>query len=339
MRQFLDSTNVLDDGPELLRRIKRDGYLFICGLLPAETLRDLRMQFLAIAEEAGWLMPGTPLEDGIANLEAFCVEPQPTYRAVYLRMYHLEAFHALPHHPNLMGLFQRMLGGPILLHPRIIGRVIFPCNPEKEDFTTPAHQDYPHIQGSPDTYAAWFPLSDCPQELGGLIVAEGSHTEGVRDFRPAFGAGGLEVTDPLTDTWASDHFKLGDVLIHNNLTVHKALPNVTDRLRISMDCRYQRVDEPINIECTELDSNLLTWEGIYSRWCSLDLQYYWHRWNLKTVPFDRSFHERRDALAFEAAVNHDTRSISTLQRIIAFDPSPAKRERAQELLVALTNSS
>jgi hypothetical protein len=339
MRNFQDSTDVLDNGAELQRRMARDGYLFIRGLFEPEMLRDVRLQLLAIAKEAGWLMPGTPLEEGIANPEAFCVEPQPNYRAVYYRMYHLETFHALPHHPNLMGLFDRMLGGPILLHPRIIGRVIFPRYPHKEDFTTPAHQDYPHIQGTPYTYAAWFPLSDCPRELGGLSVAKGSHTSGVRDFQLAFGAGGLEVTDPLTDAWAGGNFKLGDVLIHNSLTVHKGLPNVSDRLRVSMDCRFQRADEPINVECIELDGNPLTWESVYSGWCSTDLQYYWRRWELKTVPFDRSFHERRDALALEAAAHSDPRSISTLQRIIAFDPNPAKRERAQKLLTALSSSS
>jgi ectoine hydroxylase-related dioxygenase (phytanoyl-CoA dioxygenase family) len=338
MRDLLDSTDALNDGAELLRRMNRDGYLLIRELLPAKLLGEVRRQMLEIADQAGWLKPGTPLEEGVANMDAFCVEPQPEYRNVYNRMYHLEAFHALPHHPNIMGLFERMLGAPILLHPRIIGRVIFPRRLHREDFTTPAHQDYPHIQGTTATYAAWFPLSDCSIRNGGLIVAQGSHTQGVRDFRLAFGAGGLEVTDELTDSWVGGDMKAGDVLIHNNLTVHKGLPNLTDRLRVSMDCRYQRADEPVNIECIEQDGNPHTWEEIYSGWRSTEQQYYWRQWPLKTVPFDRTFHERRDALAFEAAAKGDTRSISTLQRIVTFDPNPSKRVRAQELLEALSHA-
>ena len=34
---FLDSTAVADDGPELRRRMQRDGYLFVRGLLPPMT--------------------------------------------------------------------------------------------------------------------------------------------------------------------------------------------------------------------------------------------------------------------------------------------------------------
>src|SRR5262249_28458185 len=153
---FLDSTEVVNDGPELLRRMQRDGYLFIRGLLPAVAVKALRLELLGIAAEEGWLESGTTLEQGIANDDAFAVEPQENYRKCYFRMYCREAFHTLPHHPNLTSFFERMLGEEILMHPRIIGRVIFPRRQNADDFTTPAHQDFPHVQGTPDTFSAWF---------------------------------------------------------------------------------------------------------------------------------------------------------------------------------------
>ena len=332
MRPFLDSTDAAADCPELLRRMQRDGYLFIRGLLPRADIEALRLELLGIANEEAWLERDTRVEDGIANPAAFAVEPQDQYRKCYFRMYCRESFHTLPHHPNLTTLFNRMLADEILMHPRIIGRVIFPRGDDTDDFTTPAHQDFPHVQGTPDTFSAWFPLSDCPKNLGSLMVAEGTHVHGVYDFRPAFGAGGLEVVDPLDGRWVGGDFEAGDVLIFHSLTVHKALPNLTDRLRISMDCRYQRLSDPVNRDSLELDGSPLSWEKIYADWKSAEHQYYWRKRNLKIAPFDRSFHERRDELAFACAEGGDRRAVSALERILAYDPNPAKRERAGELL-------
>ena len=126
MRSFTDSAGCLSDTAELLRRLQADGYLFIRGLLPTGTLTHVRLQFLEIARAAGWLSSGTRLDEGIANPGVFCAEPQPTYRNTYFRMYHSEAFHSIPHLPVLVTLFKRLLQADILLHPRIIGRVIFP---------------------------------------------------------------------------------------------------------------------------------------------------------------------------------------------------------------------
>jgi ectoine hydroxylase-related dioxygenase (phytanoyl-CoA dioxygenase family) len=40
----------------------------------------------------------------------------------------------------------------------------------------------------------------------------------------------------------------GDAILFNCLTVHRALPNVTpDRVRISVDFRYQPASEPIHV--------------------------------------------------------------------------------------------
>ena len=108
-------------------RAERDGYLFIRGLLPTDVLENLRMQCLEIARDAGWVKKDKPLEDAIADLDSFCVEPQPEYMGVYLYMYKLQEFQALQHHPNLIGVMERILGEPVIPHARIIGRDNFPA--------------------------------------------------------------------------------------------------------------------------------------------------------------------------------------------------------------------
>ena len=46
----------------------------------------------------------------------------------------------------------------------------------------PPHQDFIHIQGSPNVWTAWLPLGDCAHDLGGLSLLVGSHKLGVLFF-------------------------------------------------------------------------------------------------------------------------------------------------------------
>ena len=332
MQPFLDSTNVVNDELEIRKRAQRDGYLFIRGLLPTDVLENLRMQCLEIARDAGWVKKDSLLADAIADLDGFCVEPQPDYMGVYLHMYKLQEFQALQHHPNVMGVMERILGEPVIPHARIIGRTIFP---QREVFTTPPHQDFIPIQGTADTYTAWIPLSDIPPELGGLQIASGSHRKGIYDFKPAMGAGGIAVTNPLEGTWVNSPFEQGDVLIFHSMAVHKGVSNSSDRLRMSIDARYQKISDPIAPGSLLPHAQPATWEEIYTDWPPNDLQYYWQKWNMEVKEYDNSYHEKRDEMGIEMAEKGDKDSISVLQRIVARDTDQAKRKRAADLLATL----
>ena len=126
MPTFLDSTHVLDDPTELRARMRRDGYLLIRDLLPTADLEALRLDFLAVARNHGWVAKDTPLADAIADQNGFCVEPTPEYMDIYQHMYALPQFHALQHHPALLNAMAKVLDGAVLPHPRLIGRTIFP---------------------------------------------------------------------------------------------------------------------------------------------------------------------------------------------------------------------
>ncbi|MBK36786.1 MAG: phytanoil-CoA alpha hydroxylase [Gemmatimonadetes bacterium] len=332
MNPFLDSTDALDDSAELRARAERDGYLYLRGLLPVETIEHLRLQILAIANDAGWVSSEHPLEQAVADLLSFCVEPNPDYMDVYARMYALPDFHAIQHHPSLISVMEAILGDKVLPHPRIIGRTIFP---QREAYTTPAHQDFIPIQGTADTYTAWFPLTDLPDEMGGLQIASGSHQKGVYDFEPSLGAGGIAITDPLEESWVTNPFARGDVLVFHSLAVHKGVPNSSDRLRMSMDARYSRIAEPIAPGSLLPHSQPNTWDNIYSDWGDNDLKYYWQEIDLEVKEYDTSYHEKRDALAFEMAERGDETARSALQRVVARDTDPTKIERAEKLLARL----
>jgi hypothetical protein len=309
--------------------MRRDGYLFLRGLMPAEPIRSLQRQIGALARDAGWLARDTPVEDAIANLNGFCVDPDPAYLATLRKINRLEDYHALKHHPALIALFERMLGGPILPHPRVLMRNIFPA---KEDFTTKAHQDFPNVQGTTEVFTAWMPLIDCPMEAGPLQVAEGTHTGPVYDFDIGTGAGGIEITDPFEGRWVSGPFSVGDVLIFHSMLVHKGVPNRGRSLRMSMDVRYQLASAPFNPDNANADGQPLSWDDIYADWKSDALKYYWRHMNLTLSEFDRTWFDKRDNRAFELGEQGDPRARSVLQRIVARDGNAAKRARAQALL-------
>jgi ectoine hydroxylase-related dioxygenase (phytanoyl-CoA dioxygenase family) len=332
-KPFIDSSPLIRDGEALAARMRRDGYLFLPGLLPRDDVAAVQRQVGTIARDAGWLRGDRPVEDAVAEMSGFCVDPEPTYLKTLRRINRLEDYHALKHHEALIGLLERMLGGPILPHPRVLMRNIFP---QREEYTTKAHQDFPNVQGTTEVYTAWLPLIDCPMEVGPLQIAAGSHTAGVYDFDIAGGAGGIEITDPLDGSWVSADFAAGDVLLFHSMTVHKGVANRSGRLRMSMDVRYQLVREPFNIDNADPDGQPLSWEEIYADWRSDALQYYWQRLPLTLKAFDPVWFERRDALGFALGEAGDPRARSVLQRIVARDANAEKRARAQRLLDALS---
>ncbi|MGH6919669.1 MAG: hypothetical protein ACREJ0_18410, partial [Geminicoccaceae bacterium] len=144
MQEFLDSAGIVENGGALAERLRRDGYLCIKGLLPRADVLRVRGKFLEAANAAGWLEAGTPAGEAIADPAEACVDPEAPFVAVLRRFYRNQDGHALKLHPNVIGLFERLFDEPVLAHPLLIPRCIFPQRPE---FTTPSNQDFPHIQG------------------------------------------------------------------------------------------------------------------------------------------------------------------------------------------------
>ena len=339
MRPFIDSTSSIDDLPALQQRMEDEGYLLLRGLLPVEDVQNVQKQLGEIAKQAGWLHATAPVQACIASSENACVDPAPEYLEV-LRLFNCcFDFYALSHHPNLVGLLEKLLGDEILVHPKPLPRNIFPS---LQEYTTPAHQDFPNIQGTEEVYTAWVPLMNCDKSVGGLQVATGSHKQGVYQFGIGNGAGGIEIVDPLTGRWVGSEMALGDVLLFHSMLVHKGVPNVSDKLRMSFDARYQRVSDPFNPDNAESPYGLpLTWDEVYEHWPDIEvanaLKYYWQRLDLTHKAFDPHWFDLRDELGFELGEQGDPRARSVLQRIVARDKSPAKRE--QRVLAHLNKMS
>ena len=106
---------------------------------------------------------------------------------------------------------------------------------------TPWHQDQGVIREEADTsqiLTVWVAMSDAPVERGCLSVGPRSHRGDLRKhcYTSVRRMGILD--EQLPEDRRPVPMKAGDVLFLDKLTVHGALPNVSDDLRWSFDLRY-----------------------------------------------------------------------------------------------------
>lgn len=265
---------------DLRAEMDAHGYAVIRGLLSPKDLSPLLGDITAVLGQAGWLRSETDPLDRIANPGAACCEDDQAFRGVYDKVFCLPSFHELPHHPVLQQAMKAIVGTHLLIHPKPVGRLIFP---NFERAITPAHQDYTAVAGDEETFTAWLPLHDCPIEQGPLRVMDGSHrfgqqpTAGQTGCIPSGTERGIE--------WVSGEIYAGDLLLFSSLTVHEAAPNLSNRLRISLDWRFQSYQRAINPGVLVFaGSGRRSWEKTYANWPSDELKYYWTRLPLQLRP-------------------------------------------------------
>jgi hypothetical protein len=296
-----DSSDLLKDPEALRKRADIDGFLFFRNLLPRDAVMQLRMQFLEICKRYNYVLPGTDLSEGRVNPPAVerLFESGDPIRGIgagkeaYADAQRLEAFHSMPHAPQLTGVFEVLFDAEVFPHPRNIARIMLP---REEQTPTPAHQDFIHIQGTEEVWTAWMPVGDCPRELGGLSILPGSHKDGTLPVKAAEGAGGLEVYLCGTDyVWYEHDYAAGDVLTFHSHTVHKALPNMRrDTIRFSCDFRYQPAHLEIEKKSLRPHYDILSWEEIYKDWKEDTFKFYWKSKDLKMGRWDEAIRWQKE---------------------------------------------
>ena len=248
---MLDSTPLLGDPAALRDRFAADGYVLLRAVLDPTTVRELRGRYFRRFDRA-ILADGTSPEDGIFS---GCVPPRlPDYGTsghpahAFVRSAEFQAFTASP---VLRGVAEQLLDASVELVPRRIVRHFHRLSGR----ASRAHVDYDYMdQGGDELVTEWIPLGDCPIETGGLIYLEGSHrvprarldalrqhTDRPDDRRPV--SNDLALTArTLGGRWLWTDYAAGDVVVHSPHTVHASLDNATERMRLSADIRFRRVD-------------------------------------------------------------------------------------------------
>jgi hypothetical protein len=252
--ELLDSADALADAEELRRRMQRDGYLLLRGLLDRDWVIDARRSIMQRLAAEGMLLDGSEPIDGIANPDkrnGFFPEAAKNNAELEKLLYTR----------NMMAFFQRFLNGPVRHFDYTWLRTVPP------GVGTRSHCDVVYMgRGTPRLYTAWTPLGDIGFDLGGLMLLEGSNNN--QRLRETYGrydvdtfcenrpeidgwkrAGQLtgdsnQVRRSLGGRWLSTEYRKGDVLIFSIFTVHASLDNHSDRIRLSSDSRYQLATEP-----------------------------------------------------------------------------------------------
>lgn len=288
---MFEANELLGNVDAVRARFDSDGYLFFRNIVPVKLLLELRDQITQILADQGWI------EGGSERIQAKAIrrplrEGQPKFFQAHDRIIKLEALHSLAHESNLMNVMRQALGDTVFPHPLSIVRLIFPDSPE---LATPPHQDFPNNQGTPKLTAAWIPLGDCAIADGSLAIMEGSHKYGVLPLKFHLGAGNRRAIlneQVLACRWVGADFKAGDVVLFTALTVHKAMENYNlERMRLSVDFRYQLEGEALTEGCLQPHFKRVSWEEIYRDWKSDELKYYWHNKHYEEAPWDASLHE------------------------------------------------
>ncbi|MBE7424949.1 MAG: phytanoyl-CoA dioxygenase family protein [Ideonella sp.] len=248
MRTLLDCTALTGDPDALRSQAMRDGCLFLRGIPGAEAVAPLAALVRQVAEALGFVLPDAEIRSPP------CVRPgaaldgtgydDPRWLELQQRVLPDPRFAAVGDHPELLRVIEILFGESPLTRRGDICRIALPGAPH---LTTPPHQDHWYTGGSMNLWTTWIALSDAPLELGPLAVLPGSHRAGLLPHGGE-GAGRQGVHVPDASEFAAAPLVAGDSILLNCLTVHCALPNLTrDRVRVSVDYRYQPASEPIHV--------------------------------------------------------------------------------------------
>jgi 1-deoxypentalenic acid 11beta-hydroxylase len=147
-------------------------------------------------------------------------------------------------------LMEQVFGEPVFLFKGTNIRYALPHNAA---YLTPAHQDHFFIRANSEFRTLWVPLMDIDADVGGLALAVGSHRQGLREHREQRGVLSYQMKgrtqrgialDAISETWGTIDYHPGDLLVFHSLMLHRALPNESDRIRLSLDARCQPARMP-----------------------------------------------------------------------------------------------
>jgi len=169
-------------------------------------------------------------------------------------LYALESYHELCESDELRDLLSRVFGEEVFVYR---GTNIRYALPHDEVHVTPPHQDHFFVGPNDDFRTVWIPLMRIDESVGGLAVARGSHIAGLREHVEHDEAesyvflGRKQKGVPLAavdEEWLTADYEPGQVLVFHSHAVHRALPNRSDLVRLSLDARCQPASTPTTFQ-------------------------------------------------------------------------------------------
>ena len=243
-----EANDLLDDADALKARMAEDGYLFIRGLQDRDRVGEARRVVLENLEANNQIDPDYPLDLGVA-----AAGKRGSFFGGAKQVTHTPEFLSVVNSPEIMGFFERFLGGPVLTFDYKWLRAVGPGD------NTGAHYDVVYMgRGTTNLYTVWTPLDDVTYDMGPLVILAGSHqfdavkeTYGKMDVDRDHVTGHftnepIEMVDQYGGQWQTSEFSMGDVIILGIYTMHGSINNTSNRFRISTDTRYQLATDPVD---------------------------------------------------------------------------------------------
>jgi len=239
--KFRVSNEYLEDANTLSAILQEEGYLFFRGVLDVELVGRVKADFIRVLQKQGIIMPGVsePMWTG-ADLDEI------DDRELYALTSYVHLFAAA----STRWCLERIFGGPVRISPGIGIRYALPSD---EKYLTPAHQDHFFIRETKDFCMLWVPLMDIDERVGGLAIALGSNKYGLLDHVPqedvySYGFKGRKQRgislSAIRQPWLMTDYHPGDLLLFHSQTVHRAVLNTSDRIRLSLNTLCQHDSAP-----------------------------------------------------------------------------------------------
>jgi hypothetical protein len=231
-----DSVPLLGYPDQLLARLRADGYLYFRQLLPPAAVHRVATDINDVLADIGW-RPGEASDTSVVAKRGR-QEGSEGWWAGYSRIQALQRFHLLAFAPGLRDV-RDLLFRSALIHPRKAANLLYP------DFGIPAHQEYPSVQGTVDTFAAWVPLQTWPAAAGTLRIARQPGGHRLLPLRALETAGATLALDP-GGPWDEIGYTAGDVVLLHSLAVWELTANRTADIALSATYRFQDRDAPVS---------------------------------------------------------------------------------------------
>jgi ectoine hydroxylase-related dioxygenase (phytanoyl-CoA dioxygenase family) len=152
------------------------------------------------------------------------------------------------HNPKLLDVMESIFGSELLCSPVQHVRIVPPTTTKTQSVSAAYawHQDYAVLWPEADNQliaGLWIPLVDAALENGCLEVIPGSHKLGPLPHRKVTEVETVPEAVPPTQPVAVP-LKVGSALLLRNYLLHRARPNTSNRIRWSLDLRYQHPYTP-----------------------------------------------------------------------------------------------
>ena len=239
-------------------RFDEEGYLQLDDLLPMDELNPVIWEFEGVIDREARELKVKGFLTDLHEREPFdrriaLLAGQVPGIAHQLSPHRVlgPAMFNLMRNARLLDALESLLGAEILCHPTHVVRPRMRDRPKGDQRWRPTdgvpwHQDAGVLRPEADEtllITAWIPLMTSDRENGCLMVIPGSHRYGVR-LHEAATSYGIPDEEVPPGTSVALPIEPGGLILFSSLVCHSGLPSSSDRVRWSIDLRYQSSGQP-----------------------------------------------------------------------------------------------